>query len=95
MIIVSSLRSALNTGCRSPPLPNKEKGTKYIESLKDLTIWGLYHEYFNVVHGMRCTWERPTDRTLNLSNLILIHNEISEREKAGRLGDEDTLEDYT
>ena len=58
---------------------------EFIESLKKLTLNELYRVYANEVDAMQGMSKvvYSDDRTLSLSKLILINNEIRERENEG------------
>ena len=58
---------------------------EFTESLKQLTLNELYRVYANEVDSMQGMSKvvYSDDRTLSLSKLILINNEIRERENEG------------
>ena len=58
---------------------------EFIENLKKLTLNELYRVYANEVDSMQGMSKvvYSDDRTLSLSKLILINNEIRERENEG------------
>ena len=57
--------------------------TNYTKMLCDLTLNQLYKEFANTVDAMQGIMAtiRPDDRTHNLSKLIIINNEIRERDR--------------
>ena len=55
----------------------------YTAALKAMTLNELYKEFANTVDAMQgmASTIRPDDRTHNLSKLIIINNEIRERDR--------------